>query len=41
MRVLVLLNESAGTLAASESADEAQRVRDGFAAQGVAPGTGI
>jgi diacylglycerol kinase family enzyme len=35
MRVLVLLNESAGTLAASQSNDEARRVRDGFAAQGV------
>ena len=35
MKVLVLLNESAGTLAASPTADEPRRVREQFAAHGV------
>ena len=35
MRVLVLLNEAAGTLAASQSGDEPQRIRAGFEAAGV------
>jgi diacylglycerol kinase family enzyme len=35
MRVLVLLNEAAGTLAASQAGDEAQRIRAGFEAAGV------
>jgi diacylglycerol kinase family enzyme len=35
MRALVLLNESAGTLAASKDGDEAARIREGFAAHGV------
>jgi predicted polyphosphate/ATP-dependent NAD kinase len=35
MKVLVLLNESAGTLAASTSGDEPTRIRDKFAAHGV------
>ena len=35
MRVMVLLNEAAGTLASSQTCDEPQRIRDGFAAAGV------
>jgi diacylglycerol kinase family enzyme len=35
MKALVLLNESAGTLAASKDGGEAARIREGFAAQGV------
>ena len=35
MRFLVLLNPSAGTLAASQSGDEARRIGDGFRANGV------
>jgi diacylglycerol kinase family enzyme len=35
MKALVLLNESAGTLAASKTDDEAARIRAGFAAHGV------
>ena len=35
MRVLVILNQAAGTLAASQSGDEAERIRAGFAAAGV------
>jgi len=35
MRVLVLLNEAAGTLAASQAGDEPQRIRAGFEAAGV------
>src|SRR6478672_12020246 len=35
MRVLVILNQAAGTLAASSAGDEPQRIRDGFIAAGV------
>ena len=35
MKALVLLNESAGTLAKSTTADEPERIRRGFAAHGV------
>jgi diacylglycerol kinase family enzyme len=35
MKVLVLLNESAGTLAASKTQDEPQRIRAGFASEGM------
>ena len=35
MKALVLLNQSAGTLAASKTADEPQRIRRGLAARGV------
>ena len=35
MKALVLLNESAGTLAASKTSDEPERIRLGFQAQGV------
>src|SRR3954452_3759851 len=35
MKALVLLNESAGTLAASKDGGEAARIREGFAAHGV------
>ena len=35
MKVVVLLNQAAGTLAASPGSDEATRIRDGFASAGV------
>ena len=35
MKVLVLLNAAAGTLAASQTSDEAQRVRERFATHGI------
>src|SRR3954453_2005843 len=35
MRALVILNQAAGTLAASPSDDAPRRIRDGFAAAGV------
>jgi diacylglycerol kinase family enzyme len=35
MRVLVILNQAAGTLAASSADDEPRRIRDGFAAAGI------
>src|SRR5687767_9147795 len=35
MKIVVLLNQAAGTLAASQGSDEATRIRDGFASAGV------
>ena len=35
MKVMVLLNEAAGTLMSSQTCDEPQRIKDGFAAAGV------